>query len=166
MKSILTLAAFTAFLTLGFTSRADTVKLPKSEPIVSLTFPDKWKVTPAADNFEAESADEEVYLYGEIIDTDSVEAALKESIAYLEKEKVMVKKGTEKESKDTVNDIPVVDISFDGKDKDGPCKISLTFFIVSKGKCLSFIYWASEEGEKTHLKDLKAIYTSIKRTTK
>jgi hypothetical protein len=158
MRTLLAIAAFTAIV---FTAAADTVKLPKSAPLASIKFPDAWKVTASEDNFEAESADEEVYFYAEVIDSDSVEAALKESIAYLDKEKVMVKEGTQKQSKDTVNGIPVVDISFDGKDKDGPCKISLTFFVVSKTKCISFMYWASEEGEKKHVEELKAIYTSI-----
>jgi hypothetical protein len=158
-----TLLAIAAVALLVCTAPADTVKLPKSKALVSLTFPEKWKVTAAEDNFEAESADEEVYFYAEVIATDSVEAALKESIAYLEKEKVMVKKGTETKREDTVNGIPLVDFSFDGKDKDGDCKISLTFILPSKEKCVSVLYWASEEGEKKHAEDLKKIYYSIKR---
>jgi hypothetical protein len=159
MKTLLALLALTLVVC---TAPADTVKLPKSKPLASITFPDKWKVTPAEDNFEAESADEEIYLYAEVIDSDSIEAAMKESIAYLEKEKVMVKEGTQKESKGAVNGIPVVDVSFDGKDKDGPCKISLTFLVLSKEKCISILYWASEEGEKKHNEELKLIFNSIK----
>ncbi|MEP6669178.1 MAG: hypothetical protein ABJF10_08500 [Chthoniobacter sp.] len=161
MKTLPALVALSFLVTVG-TAPADTVKLPKSGALASLTFPDSWKVKAEGDNFEAESPDEEVYLYAEVIDTDSVEGALKESVAYLEKEKVQVKKGTEKQSKDTVNGIPVADFSFDGIDKDGPCKISLTILIVSKTKCISVLYWASEAGEKKHVEELKAIYQSIK----
>jgi len=164
MKILSSIVALTAALV--FPALAGTINLPKKEPIASITFPETWKVTAAEDNLEAESADEEIYFYVEVIDSDSIEEAMKESIAYLEKEKIMVKKGTQKEKKGAVNGIPVVDISFDGKDKDGPCKVSLTFFVISKGKCLSSIYWASPEGEKAHEKELGAIIKSIKRAEK
>jgi len=162
MKTLFALVVALSLTVAVCPAPAGMVKLPKEGALASLTFPDSWKVKAEGDNFEAESADEEVYLYAEVIDTDSVDAALKESVAYLEKEKVQVKKGTEKQHEDKVNGIPVMDFSFDGVDKDGPCKISLTILIVSKTKCISVLYWASEEGEKKHAEDLKKIYESIK----
>jgi hypothetical protein len=160
MKTLIALLALTLVVCPGL---AGTIKLPKSKPLAAITFPSGWKTTAEEDNFEAESADEEIYLYAEVIDTDSVEAALKESIAYLEKEKVTMKPDSKKETKGEVNGIPLVDVSFDGTDKDGPCKISLTFLILSKGKCISMFYWASEEGEKKHTEELKQVFDSIKR---
>ena len=160
MKTLLAIVALTLVVC---TAPAGTIKLPKSKPLAAITFPAGWKTTPAEDNFEAESGDEEIYLYAEVIDTDSVEAAMKESVAYLEKEKVTMKPDSKKETKGEVNGIPVVDVSFDGTDKDGPCKISLTFLVLSKGKCISMFYWASEEGEKKHAEELKEIFNSIKR---
>lgn len=162
MKTLLALVALSLTVAVCPAPADTTVKLPKEGALASLTFPDSWKVKAEGDNFEAESADEEVYLYAEVIDTASVEAAMKESVAYLEKEKVKVKEGTEKQHDDKVNGIPVMDYSFDGVDKDGPCKISLTILIVSKTKVISMMYWASEEGEKKHVEDLKKIYSSIK----
>jgi hypothetical protein len=56
----------------------------------------------------------------------------------------------------------VVDISWDGKDSEGACRVSLSIVIVTAKKGLLLTYWGSPEGAKKYGKDLDAIAESIK----
>jgi hypothetical protein len=69
-------------------------------------------------------------------------------------------------TKDTkINGLDAFDISFTGKDKDGPANISLTLVKTNaKSKFLMLYYWGSSDGEKANASDLKAISESIQAT--
>ena len=64
-----------------------------------------------------------------------------------------------------INNLAAFDLSFTGKDKDGPANISLTLVQTNAaGKFLLLYYWGSSEGEKANGAELKAISDSIQAT--
>ena len=56
----------------------------------------------------------------------------------------------------------VADFSFDGRDKDGPTKVSISLINVKPEKLLVLTYWASPAGEKKYNDALMSILNSIK----
>ena len=141
---------------------AGTFKLPKEDPIASMTFPKSWKVDLNDETLDASSNDNEIYINVETTDSGSIEGAMEESFGYLKKNKVKVDKDSLKKTETKINGMDVLDLSYDGTDADGVCKISLTIVSVTKEKGLLVLYWASPEGEKKHQKELDSIITSIK----
>lgn len=141
---------------------AETFKIPKDKPIATITFPEKWDASYADDGVEGTSDDEEVYVYIEDNDASSIEAAIKETFAYLKKKKVSVKAESMKKTEAKMNGMDIVDLAFDGEDEDGPTHISLTIFGITQTKGLLMLYWATPEKEKEHQQELTAILQSIK----
>jgi predicted Zn-dependent protease len=137
-------------------------KIPKEAPIASITFPSGWKVEDSDESIDATSDDGEIYINVELNDSDSIEGAIEESFGYLKKNKVTVDPDSKKQTEGEINGLKGIDFSFDGKDADGPCKISLTVLQVSEKKGLLILYWASPEGEKKHDAELGKIMQSLK----
>lgn len=142
---------------------AGTYKLPDKKPIVSITLPESWKTDEIDDGIESVSDDEEVYMAIESTSEKNVSKAMEESVQYLKKKGVIVKQDTMKQETMKMGDMDVVDISWDGKDEDGDCKVSLTVVGMSDTQGLLITYWASPEGEKKHQAELNAIAKSIKK---
>lgn len=161
MKKLLLTTAL-IISSLAVSAVAGTHKLPKEEPAASITFPDSWTVEATDESINANSDDNEIYINVEIHDAESIEGAIEETFGYLKKNKVSVNKDSEKKSEFEANGMQVVDFSWDGEDKDGPCKISVTIAGVSDEKALVFLYWATPDGEKKHEKELGEIAASIK----
>jgi hypothetical protein len=137
-------------------------KLPKENPIATMSFPGSWKVEASDESIDASSDDDEIYINVEVNDSDSIEGAIDESFGYLKKNKVKIDKDAFKKTEGEINGLKVTDFAWDGTDADGACKVSLTVVHVTGNKGLLFLYWASPEGEKKHQKELESIITSIK----
>ena len=162
MQKLIFSAAFSAALaTSGF---AGTHKLPEEKPLASINIPDDWKTDEIDSGIEATSDDGEVYLAVETTDADNVKEAMDESIKFFKEKGVTVDDSTLKTQEGKIGDMDVVDLSWDGKDEDGPAKVSVTLVAVTKEKGLLLTYWASPEGEKKHLTELGAIAKSIKKS--
>ena len=157
------LLTFALILTgLVATASAGSYKLPKDEPIATVTFPEGWKVEASDESLDASSSDDEIYINIEFNDAESLEGAIEESFGYLKKNKVKIDKATEKKTEGELNGLKVVNFDWDGEDSEGKCKISLAVLGVTPKKALLLLYWASPEGEKKHQKELDAILSSIK----
>lgn len=159
-KIVLTVALAVALLVPSF---AGTHKLPEEKPLATITMPDAWKTEGIEDGIEATSDDGEVYLAIETTDADNVEEAMDESIKFLKDKGVVVDQGTFKTEEGKLGEMDVVDLLWDGKDDDGPTKVSVTLVAVTKNKGLLLTYWASPDGEKKNAAALKAIAQSIKK---
>ena len=140
---------------------AGTHKVPAEEPVATVTIPDDWKTEEIDDGIEATSSDGEVYLAIEETDGDSIKQSLDEAVKYLSSKGVTVNESSLKQQEGKLGEFDVVDLAWDGKDQDGPAKISLTVVAVRKTQGLLFIYWASPEGEKKNSAALEAIAKSI-----
>jgi hypothetical protein len=140
---------------------AGTHKVPTDEPVAVITIPDEWKTDTTEKGIEATSSDGEVYLAIEATDSDSIKESVGDAVKYLKSKGVTVTDSSMKQEDRKLGEMDVVDISWDGKDEDGPAKISLTIVAVTKSEGLLVIYWASPTGAKKHAEALAAIAKSI-----
>ena len=140
-----------------------THKVPKEDPVATITIPDEWKTEEIEDGIEATSNDGEVYLAIEETDSDSIKESMEEAMSYLKSKGVTVTESSMKQEEGKLGEMDVVDISWTGKDEDGPAKISLTIVAVTKTKGLLLIYWASPQGEQKNKEALGEIAKSIKK---
>jgi len=142
---------------------AGTFKLPDEKAYCSVTIPDSWKPETYDNGVEALSEDEQVYLAIESTNTGNVEKSMQEAFDYLKKKGVVVDAETAKQKEGKINGMDVVDLSWDGKDEDGACKVSLTVFSITDDKGLLIIYWASPEGETKNQETITKIAQGIKK---
>jgi hypothetical protein len=140
---------------------ADTFKLPENKPVVSFVLPDSWNPTETDAGLQAVSVDGEIYLALEYFDADSVNDVVDENVSFLEKQGVTVDKTPKSEGDSTLNDMAITHKSYQGKDKDGPCEISMSFLSIAPGKGLMITYWGSTDAADKHKESLEKILHSI-----
>jgi hypothetical protein len=92
-----------------------------------------------------------------------VKDAIEEAVKFLKEKGVTVDEASVKQEGGKINDMDVIDVSWDGKDEDGPAKITLMVVSVTDKDGLLFIYWASPEGGKKNQDDVTKIAKSIKK---
>jgi hypothetical protein len=148
-----------ALLTPAF---AKTFKIPGEESFASITIPDDWNSKEIDKGVESQSADNEVYFAVEATDAKGMDKSIEEAVKYLQEQGVTVDEKSMKQSEGKVNGMEGVDITWNGKDKEGDAIISLTILAAKKDKALLITYWASPEGTKKHSKELGAILNSVK----
>lgn len=160
-KTLTSLLLASAFLTVV---RAESFKLPEKGPVVSFSFPEKWEASKYDEGVEATSEDGEVYIAIENVKTKDVEKSIEASIKYLKGKGVVPKEDSIQQKEGEVNGMEAVQIVWTGKDKDGPCNISLAIIAATDDKGVLLMYWASPEGEKKNQPDLNKILASLKPT--
>jgi hypothetical protein len=143
-------------------SFAKTFKIPDEGSFASITIPDDWKSKEIDSGVESQSADDEVYFAVEATDAKGMEKSIEEAVQYLHEQGVTVDEKTMKQSEGKINGMEGIDVTWNGKDKEGPAIISLTILAANKDKVLLITYWASPEGTKKHAKELDTILHSIK----
>jgi hypothetical protein len=167
MKRILHTLLLGAVCVFSSAAQAGETKLPKEKPIISITFPDKWKVEvddEDGDWLDAHSADEELYFYVETSDAESLEQAVKDSLEYLGKEGVKGDQKTLKQKDIELNGMKGVITEFEGTDADGACVITLLLLAVNDKQGVQVLSWGSREAEKKHEKAIETIVKSLKPT--
>ncbi|HEX8373158.1 MAG TPA: hypothetical protein VF585_10290 [Chthoniobacterales bacterium] len=137
--------------------------IPEEDSIAKITIPDDWKSEEFDGGVESNSEDGSVYLAVEATESTTAAAAMEEAFAYLKKKGVTVDEKSAKQEELKLNGFDVVDISWDGKDEDGPCKVSVAVIAITEDKGLLLTYWTTPEGEKENLKEIQSITNSIKK---
>jgi hypothetical protein len=148
-----------ALLTPSF---AKTFKVPDEESFASITIPDDWDSKEIDKGVESQSADDEVYFAVEATDAKGMDKSIEEAVEFLKRQGVTIDAKTMKQSEGKINGMDGVDVTWNGKDKEGDAIISLTILAAKKDKALLITYWASPEGTKKHAKELEAILKSVK----
>lgn len=146
---------------LALSALAGTHKVPSENPFATIAIPDEWKTDAIEGGIEATSDDGEVYLAIEETDSDSIKECVAAAVKYLKGKGVTVTESSMTQEEGKLGEMDLVDISWDGKDEDGPARIGLSIVAVTKTKGLLVIYWASPAGEKKHAPALEAIAKSI-----
>jgi hypothetical protein len=161
IKSIFTFIAVSSLL--AAPAFAKTLGLPNEEfAIASIDIPDAWEPEEVPNGFSGTSPDKAVYLAVVAVDSEKgMEAELNDTFAMLEEEKVDLDKSTKSEDKFKVNGIEASEITYQGKDKDGPAAVTIAFVPI-KDKVVVFTYWVSTENEKKHQKEVGKILNSLK----
>ena len=150
-------------LALALPSFAGVRKVPKDNPVATVTAPDSWKAEDYDEGVELTSDDGEVYIAVEATETKAVSKSMEEAVAFLNKKGVTVDDKTVKTQEGKIGANDSVSISWDGKDEDGPARVELMVLDLGGGKGVLLIYWASPDGEKKHQKDISAIAGSVKK---
>lgn len=140
---------------------AKTVKLTGARPVATVTIPDSWNPDEYDGGVEAQSPDDEVYVAVEMSSLKGLENATMEAIKFFHKQGVTLN-GDPVQSEHKLNGMDVVDLAWNGRDKDGEAEISLSFVIVSETRVLLLYYWGSPAGGAKHRKTLTGILNSIK----
>ncbi len=139
-----------------------TFKVPDEESFASITIPDDWKSKEIDSGVESQSADNEVYFAVETTDAKGMDKSIEDAVKYLSEQGVTIDEKSMKQSEGKINGMDGVDVTWNGKDKEGDAIISLTILAAKKDKVLLITYWASPDGTKKHSKELEAILKSIK----
>jgi len=143
-------------------SYGKTFKIPDEESFASITIPDDWKSKEIDSGVESQSPDDEVYFYVEATDAKGMDKAIVEAVEYLSEQGVTVDDKTMKQSEGKLNGMEGIDVTWNGKDKEGDAIISLMILAANKEKVLLVAYWGSPDGTKKHDKVLGEIMKSLK----
>ncbi len=164
MKRFVRLAALALGLA-GASANAATFPIPDESPIATVSIPDSWGPKAYDGGVEATSDDGAIYVAIEEVAADDVKAATEEGLKFFIKSGVQINFDSQKTQDAKINGLDAFDMSFTGKDKDGPANVSLTLVKTNaKTKFLMLYYWGSPAGESANAKDLAAIADSIQAT--
>ena len=161
IKPILALVAISSLLAAPAFSK--TLKLPNDEfPIASITFPDNWEPEEIDNGVAGQSPDTAVYLAAVAVGSEKgMSAEIDDTFAMLKEHDVTIDKASKKESKFDLNGVEVEEMTFKGKDEDGPTTISIAFVPVEK-KVVVITYWVTTAKEKQHQGEVAKILKSLK----
>ena len=141
---------------------AKTVKIPDDNTVAIVTIPDAWTINEMDQGVEATSPDSGVYLAVEVTASKDVGQSTADAIKWLEGRGVSIDAASMKQKDTTINGMEAVGLSFEGKDKDGPTRVSVMLIAASTDRLLLVTYWASPAGERANQAALRAIAASIK----
>jgi hypothetical protein len=160
-KSILTLLTVSFFIAMP--TFAKTLKVPNDEfAIASINIPDAWEPEEINNGVAGESPDKAVYFAVVAVGNEKgMSAELDDTFEFLKEHNVELDKNSKKEDKFKINDIEADELSFEGKDEDGPASVSIAF-VPMKDKVLVVTYWVSTEKEKKHQEEVAKILNSLK----
>ena len=163
IKPLFTAVLLTVFVAVS--ADAKTVRLPDADDaIASLTFPDDWKVEDISGGVAADSPDEHVYISAVVVkDATDVDAEIDDVFKMLKEQEVELDESTKKENKFKINNLEAEELLFQGKDKDGPCGVSITFVPV-KNNLVILTYWVTTAEEEKHQPTVGKIVRSLKAT--
>ncbi len=144
---------------------AATFPVPSENPVATVSFPDGWASEPYDGGIESTSKDGGIYVAAEMVEAKDVKAATEDGLKFFEKQGVKIDPATMKTKDIKINTLDAFDLTFTGKDKDGPANVSLTLVNSNApGKFLLLYYWGSDAAEKANMADLKKISDSIQMT--
>lgn len=141
---------------------AKTIRLPDDNPVATVNIPDSWKPEEIDDGIQAQSPDASVYMSIEVGDVGNLNDLIDNTFAYLKKNKVRIDDSTKKETEITINGLTVKDLTWTGRDADGPTVVGVSLIPVTPEKLLVLTHWASPAGEKKYNDAIASMMQSIK----
>ncbi|MFL5478409.1 MAG: hypothetical protein ACJ79X_05275 [Gemmatimonadaceae bacterium] len=156
--------AVAAFLWFPLLADANSAKLTPADTVATLDFPDSWKISNIKRGIEAQSPDQEVYVWAELVPSDEVDAVQKEHDAYFEKQK---QKLTMAKADPVAKDVDGRQWAFIEPQSTWKGKPTLVTYIiinpkVASDKIIVFTYWASLEGDKNYDKEMDGLINSLR----
>jgi hypothetical protein len=142
---------------------AKTMKLPNDEfPIASIDFPSNWEPEEINNGVAAESPDQAVYLAAVAVGNEKgMNAELDDTFAFLKEHNVELDQKSKSEDKFKIGDLEAQELTFQGKDEDGPAAVSIAFVPI-KDKVVVLTYWVSTDKEEAHQEEVGKILRSLK----
>ena len=144
-------------------SFAKTIKLPNEDfAVASIDFPSSWEPEEIDNGVAAESPDKAVYLAAVAVGSEKgMNAEIEDTFEFLKEHNVELNKDSKTESKFKIGDLEAEELTFQGKDEEGPASVSIAFVTV-KDKVVVLTYWVSTEKEKAHEEEVGKIVRSLK----
>jgi hypothetical protein len=142
---------------------AKTHKLPDADDAVaSVDIPDAWEIEEIEGGIGASSPDGAVYFAIVAVgDKKAMDAEIEDTFRMLKEHNVELDDSTKKEGKFKVNGMDAEELTFEGKDEDGPTSISIAF-VPMKDKAVVMTYWVTTAKEKANEIAVGKIVNSLK----
>jgi len=144
-----------------------TVQLPNEDfAVASIDFPTSWEPEEINNGVAAESPDKAVFLSAVAVGSDKgMSAELDDTFDFLKEHNVELDKKSKSEGKFKIGDLEAEELTFQGKDEDGPAAVSIAFVTI-KDKVVVLTYWVSTDKEKEHQDEVGKILRSLKASSK
>jgi hypothetical protein len=142
---------------------AKTMKLPNDEfAVASIDFPGNWEPEEINNGVAGESPDQAVFLAAVAVGNEKgMNAELEDTFQFLKEHNVELDQKSKSEDKFKIGDLEAEELTFQGKDEDGPAAVSIAFVPI-KDKVVVFTYWVSTDKEKAHQEEVGKILRSLK----
>lgn len=150
-------------LAIAVPALAKTMKLPNDEfPIASIDFPSSWEPEEINNGIAGESPDKAVFLAVVAVGNEKgMNAELDDTFEFLKEHNVELDQKSKSEDKFKIGNLEAEELTFQGKDEDGPAAVSIAFVPI-KDKVIVLTYWVSTEKEKAHQEEVGKILRSLK----
>lgn len=160
IKTVLTVVAVSSFLALPVFAKR--LNLPNEESAVAtIEMPNSWEPEEITNGFAGTSPDRAVYMAVVAVGSDKGrEAELDDTFDMLKEQKVVLDKSSKSEDKFKVNGVEANEITYRGKDEDGPAAVSIAF-VPMKDKVIVVTYWVSSDEKKGHQAEVGKILNSL-----
>ncbi len=145
---------------------AKTHKVPdEDDAVASIDIPNGWEIEQIEGGVGASSPDEAVYFaVVAVSDAKSMDAEIEDTFRMLKEHNVELDDSTKKEGKFKVNGMDAEEITFEGKDEEGPTSVSIAF-IPMKDKAIVLTYWVNVDKAKANEAVVGKILNSLKPTS-
>lgn len=144
---------------------AKTFAIPSENPIATVNIPNSWEPNEYDGGVEGTSKDGDFYFAFEAVTKSNAADATRESMTWFVKQGVILDPNSQTTNESMLNGLPVYVISYSGKDKDGPTKITMVIASTNKKDRFLMIYgWGSEKADQANRKEIDKIIDSISLT--
>jgi hypothetical protein len=142
---------------------AKTMKLPNDDfAVASIDFPSDWEPEEINNGVAGESPDSAVFLAAVAVGSEKgMNAELDDTFDFLKEHNVELDQKSKTEDKFKIGDLEAQELTFQGKDEDGPAAVSIAFIPI-KDKVVVLTYWVSTDKEKEHSDEVGKILRSLK----
>ena len=165
MKKTILLAVCLTVALLATNASAATLKIPKEDPVVSVTIPDSWEPKETEGEIECESPDEVATIFFEVTPEKGVEELIDTNVEWLMTEQKVDVDPKSQSTKDFESGgLSWKRISWDGNSEEyGPATVGFLFTEVADGQLLAVTYWISKKDMEKHIAQIVKIYKSVKK---
>jgi hypothetical protein len=144
---------------------AQTFPIPPEDPVATISIPENWGPKPYEGGVEATSPDGKVYIAVEMVEADDVKDAVKEGIEWFDKQGVELDADSMKTTETKEAGVASFEMTFAGKDKDGPTAVSMTLVTTNAAKKFLLLYfWGAPKDAEANQGVLKAIGDTLQMT--
>ena len=144
---------------------AKTFPVPSEDPVATVTIPESWEPKDYDGGVEATSPDGKVYIAAEVVQADEIKQAVKEGIEWYDKQGVEIDPDSMKTKEGKEAGADSFELTFTGKDKDGPTAISMELVKTNMAKKYLMLYfWGAPADAAKNGDELKKIGESLQLT--
>ena len=131
-------------------------------PVAVVTLPDSWTLREYDGGVEANAPNNGAYVAIEAVKVKDIATATRDGILYFQKQGITLDGASMKQKEIKIGGLPAIDVTWAGKDKDGPTNVSLTFVVMSETQSVLLYLWGDDDDMKAAGPELQKIADSLK----